>query len=162
MDEYHEYLKGFVTRLSGNDVVAQDILQELWRWALVRASEDAINDLPLLTWKARRLFYDHLRKTRKGRENFSQEIPETLESSQFQESGTEEDENALKDRFWEQFSGIDLTQEQMDAIWLYARYGYTYSEIAEKMNVGQSTIGDWIKLSRERMRKYIDDQENQL
>ncbi|MCH6256792.1 sigma-70 family RNA polymerase sigma factor [Puniceicoccaceae bacterium K14] len=156
IDLNHAGLFNFLKRLTGNHADAEDLIAKLWKIVLLKFPEDQIMSSPLLYAKARQVFYDFYRdRTRRG-EIILSDVPETTVVHHLsQEAYSDEEEAALKDRFWEQFPGISLTEMQKEVIYVYARYGYTYQEIEDILGVPSSTVCDWVALARKLLSKYV-------
>jgi len=135
---------------------AEDILQELWKYVLLHFDADKIQSLALLRLKARQLFFDHYRIIRRRREVLTDEVPEVPADSFQEQSFSEASEAGLKEKFLELLPPHQLTPAQLEALWLYARYGFSYEAIGQKLGVGTSTVGDWIALARKRIREYLN------
>lgn len=69
-----------------------------------------------------------------------------------------EDDAELEAKFWADFHGIELTEQQKQCIWLHARFSYSYAEIAEKLGIGKSTVGDAVAAARRTIKTYLDTQ----
>jgi DNA-directed RNA polymerase specialized sigma24 family protein len=150
------YIRDFFFRLTRNWHDAEDLSQGFWKFVLLNFPEDKIGNLPLLRKKAYQLFVDHYRANMRRPEILTDEIPEIPESGFQEVEYCEAEETRLRERFWREFSGIDLSEAQKDVIWLHARYGFTYQEIEERTGVPSSTVGDWVAISRERILEYLN------
>ena len=73
-------------------------------------------------------------------------------------SEDEAGEASLRARFWSEYPDIDLTALQKEALWLHARYGFTFKEIEQRLGTSSSTIGDWIALGRKKLSEAINNQ----
>lgn len=155
VDDYHAYLVDYLYRLTGQWQDAENLAQDLWRYVIVHFDEDGIRSLPLLRRKAYQLFIDHYRRLTRRGEILSDNLPETP-APQTPNDFTDEGETALRERFWSDYPGIELTDAQKEALWLHARYGFTCKEIEAILSVPSSTVGDWIKLGRARLAERIN------
>ncbi len=63
----------------------------------------------------------------------------------------------MKERFWQGFPNVDLTDDQKHVLWLHARYGFTYQEIEAQLGIPSSTIGDWISQARKKLAAYLNN-----
>lgn len=160
VDLYQTHLQDYLYRLTRQWQDAEDILQELWRYVLLYFPEEKIDSISLLRRKAFQLFVDHYRKVKRRPEILTDELPELPVSGEHQPSITEAGEAEMKERFWREFHGIELSDAQKDVLWLHARYGQTYQEIERQIGVPASTVGDWIALGRERLTEYLNTQPN--
>jgi len=158
-DQHHTYLVGYLNRMTHQWQDAENLAMELWQVVMLKFKEDQIGSLPLLRRKAYQLFIDYYRRKVRRGEFLSDEPPEVPVRPKREYSSTDEEEKALKARFWEQYPDIDLSPQQKDILWLHARYGYTYQEISEQTGVSHSTIGDWINLARKRLAEAINQQQ---
>jgi RNA polymerase sigma factor (sigma-70 family) len=154
VDDYHSYLLDYLFRLTRQWQDAENLAQDLWRHVLHHFDEDKIHCLPLLRRKAYQLFIDHYRRLVRRGEVFSDSPPEVVETRTA--SAEDDDEAGLQQRFWSEYPDIDLSEPQKEALWLYARYGYTFKEIEQKLGTPASTIGDWIALARKKLAEAIN------
>jgi DNA-directed RNA polymerase specialized sigma24 family protein len=157
-DLYHTHLLEYLTGVTGNQADAKDILQNLWRYVLLHFKENQIQQIGLLRRKAHQLFIDHLRFQKRRPEVVTDELPEVPADAGQQQTYSPDEEQRLKERFWGDYPGIDLTGLQKEALWRHARYGYTYAEISNQLNVPVSTVGDWIALCRKKLAAVINAQ----
>lgn len=156
IEKYHSCIEAYLFKLTNHKQDAEDLAQELWIYILHHFKIEQIDSFALIRRKAYHLFIDHYRRHIRCREISENSIPEQSTSSARQDPETIAEENELKLSFWSDFPEVDLTDPQKEALWLYARYGYTYAEIHERIGIPESTICDWIKLSRERLAKAIN------
>lgn len=160
VDDYHSYLLSYVHGLTRQWQDAENILQDLWRNVLLHFEEDKISCLPLLRRKAYQLFVDHYRKQVRRGEVLSDELLDVpVQATEFG-AYTDEDEAALKTRFWAEYPNIPLTEQQKDVLWLSARHGFTYKEIEKRLGVPASTVGDWIIAGRKALADAINNELN--
>lgn len=155
-DRHHVYLQNYVFGLTQNWADAEDLMQVLWRHALLHLPEQYIGQLGILRRKLYQLFVDRYRSVVRRKETITDEVPETQFNSESVEAYSDEEEEILKERFWSDLSGIELTDTQKDAVWLHGRFQYTYQEIAEKIGVPKSTICDWIAVARIKIREKLE------
>lgn len=160
VDLYQTHLQDYLYRMTRQWQDAEDLLQELWRYVLLHFPEDKIDSLSLLRRKAYQLFVDHYRAAKRRPEIITDELPELPVSGEHQAVITDAGEAELKERFWREFHGIELSDAQKDVLWLHARYGQTYQEIERHLGVPASTVGDWIALGRERLADYLNNPQN--
>ena len=160
VDLHHTHLLDYLYRMTRQWQDAEDILQELWRYVLLHFPEDKIESLSLLRRKAYQLFVDHYRAAKRRPEIFTDELPEVPVSGAGQAPFSDAGEAELKERFWREFHGIELSDAQKNVLWMHARYGQTYQEIERQVGVPASTVGDWIALGRERLTDYLNKQQN--
>jgi len=154
VDLHHTGLLNYLRSLAGHHD-AEDILQELWKFVVVHFAEDKIDCLPLLRRKAYQLFVDHYRRSvARGNllEQASQVPPPETQEYVYDDT----DEPRLQAKFWQEFP-VDLTDEQKNVLWHYGRYGMTFQEIENKLGVKASTACDWVKLGREKLEPFLND-----
>jgi RNA polymerase sigma factor (sigma-70 family) len=156
VDKYHNYLKGYLFDKTRNIQDAENLLQDLWQHVLLNFNEDLIGQLPILRRKALQLFIDFYRKKARSIEHLIEDPDLVPTRSMRPEAYTEEEELDLKERFWSEFPGVSLGDEQKEVLWLYARYGFTYTEISEQLGVPSSTVGDWIGQGRRCFAEYLN------
>jgi RNA polymerase sigma factor (sigma-70 family) len=157
--DYHPYLLSYLHGLTRQWQDAENLLQDLWRHVLLRFDEDKIHSLPLLRSKAYQLFIDYYRRQKRRGEILTDELPETPAPPRFFVSEGKAGEAALRARFWSEYPGLDVTEDQKEALWLHARYGFTFREIAARLDVPTSTIGDWVALYRKKLSEAINHQK---
>ena len=153
VDLHHTSLLNYLRSLAGHHD-AEDILQELWKFVVVHFAEDKIDCLPLLRRKAYQLFVDNYRRNvARGKVLEQAELEQAAEPSrQYDEA----DEGRLYAKFWQEFP-VDMTDEQKNVLWHYGRYGMTFQEIENKLGVKASTACDWVKLGREKLQPFLND-----
>ena len=147
IDRYGDYLQHYLYSLTRQWQDAENLTNELWIHVLHRFSEDKINHVGILRRKAYQLYSDFWRKQRRSPITSVETLPEIISTTANTEIYSQDDEEQFKENFFKDYN-ISLTELQRDAVWLFARYGFTYKEIAEKLNTPSSTIGDWIKHAR--------------
>jgi len=157
VDKYHSYLLNYLYRMTAQWQDAENLAQELWRIVLLNFDEDKIGSLPLLRRKAYQLFVDHYRRLVRRGEIISDEVPEVAVSGSAP-CYTDADENTFRAKFWSDYPGINLSDQQKEALWLHARYGFTYKEIEVRLCIPSSTVGDWILLARKRLAEALNAQ----
>ena len=156
VDLHDAHLRDYLFRLTGQWQDAEDLTQELWKYVLLHFPSEKIDCLPLLRVKAKQLFLDHYRAVRRRSEILTDEIPETAINGENETYYSEEGEAELKEKFWANFPGIELSPQQREAIWLHSRYGYSYEAIGQKLATPTSTIGDWIALGRKKISNFLN------
>jgi len=156
IDQYHTYLRNYLYGMTRQWQDAENLLQDLWKYVLLRFEEDQIGSLPLLRRKAYQLFIDHYRRIVRRGEALSDAVPEQMTKPMAGEAYSESEESALKEKFWSEYPGIDLNEKQKDVLWLHARYGYTYKEIEARTGVAGSTACDWIAHGRKCLSEFIN------
>ena len=147
IDRHGDYLLHYLHSLTRQWQDAEDLANDLWVHVLHRFSEDKIMHIGILRRKAYQLFTDFWRKKRRNPVQTMDTLPETIETTPSLEFYTQDDEDQFKENFFKEYN-LPLCKDQQDALWLYARYGFTYKEVAAKLNKPVSTIGDWIKHAR--------------
>jgi len=158
IDQYHSYLRHYLFNMTRQWQDAENLLQDLWKYVLLRFDEDQIGSLPLLRRKAYQLFIDHYRRIVRRGEALSDTPPEQMTKPMMTEAYSESEESALKEKFWSEYPGIALDEKQKEVLWLHARYGYTYKEIEEKTGIAGSTACDWIAHGRRCLSEFINRQ----
>jgi DNA-directed RNA polymerase specialized sigma24 family protein len=156
VDNYHRYLLDYLFRLTRQWQDAENLLQDLWRHVLLNFDEDKIHALPLLRRKAYQLFIDHYRRQVRRGEVLSEDMPEIPAQQHNAASFSDAGEAALREKFWAEYPGIELTEAQKEALWLHARYGFTFKEIEGQTGTPASTVGDWIALGRKKLAEAIN------
>lgn len=148
IDQHGAHLRAYLFKLTRNHHDAEELFDDLWMHALHRFEFENLTSLPLLRRKAYQLFVDAWRKKARSRVTTVEEVPEQpVFQSIHQEAGTPKEEEAMKVRFFSEYDA-GLSNEQRDALWLHARYGYTFAEVGEIMQKPSSTVGDWITQAR--------------
>lgn len=159
IDKYHVYLVSYVTGLCKDRHSAEDIMQEVWVFVLNKFDESKITCLPILRRKAWQKSIDHYRARKRRREFTNETLPDIpVPASHQAEPVTAEEEQDFERSFWEEFPGIDLSEDQKRVLWLHARNKLSYQEISDKTGIPTSTIGDWIKLARSKIAQYLNSQ----
>ena len=156
VDLYQTYLLHYVNRMTNQWQDAENIVQELWKFVTIYFKDEQIKQLPLLRRKAYQLFIDHYRAIKRRPMVITDELPDKPSPKSAQEAYSHAEELRLRDVFYEQYPGIDLSPEQKNVLWLHARYGFTHKEISGMTGVASSTVGDWTKLARKRIAEYIN------
>ena len=114
MDVHGGTLDGYLLGLTKNPQDAADLSQQLWICVF-----EKFDHFPLLYTTAKNLFIDEWRK--KKTRSFvvaMEEQPEFLMRPAVAENATPEEEQALWNRFWENFPGVNLSNEQKSVFWL--------------------------------------------
>jgi RNA polymerase sigma factor (sigma-70 family) len=159
IDRFYPYLERYLTRLAQNHADAEDLLSQLWIYVLHHFRDDQIETLTLLRRKAYQLFIDHYRKKMRSKVQIAEALPEPGMLHLGKEARSEAEEQAFKERFWEEYP-VDLTSEQKEVLWLSGRYGFTIHEIADKLEVAPSTVGDWLQRGRRALDACINNSFN--
>ncbi|MFD2255057.1 RNA polymerase sigma factor [Luteolibacter algae] len=158
IQEHREELMRYLIGHTGNKYDADDIFQQLWWYALRRGKPEKIVRIGWLKTKARSLFYDSIRSRDRKKET---EIPEGLENKQvslaFQLSHFDNEQEA-RAKFWSEHPISDIEEEKKEALWLHARYGFTFEEVGERLNVSSSTAHEWASEARKRVANYLNSE----
>jgi len=154
---HHSNLYAYVLRLTRNPADTDDILQDLWCLALRKRM---VLRLPILMRRAYFLFVDRYRASKRRPEVFVDEVPEIAQPLSRQMTFSAEGEEKLKQEFWSNFPNIRLSDEQKNAVWMTARYGFTLAQVSQLMGVPDSTLADWLSLARRRLLEEMNNQEN--
>lgn len=153
--DYHTFFVQYAYRILRNWADAEDAVSELWRYAIVHLKDEHIDCLPILRRKLYFLAIDSIRK-RKGKEVLCEEFDQMPMQAPPEDAFTQEEELSLADKFWSELGPVPLTDDQKTATWSSIRFGFTYDEIASRMNASRSTVGDWVakgkKVIRDAMR----------
>jgi RNA polymerase sigma factor (sigma-70 family) len=157
IEAHHVYLEHYLASLTRNHADAEDLLSQLWIFVLHKFKDDQINCLPLLRRKAYQLFIDYYRAAMrsKARVQLYETPPELGMDHVGKEAYSSAEETALKEKFWTEFP-VDLPAKQKEVLWLSARYGFTIQEIADRLSLPTSTVGDWLKHARQRFTYYLN------
>ena len=159
VDLHHLHLRDYLFQLTHQFQDAEDLVQELWKYVLHNFPEDKIGSLSLLRVKAKQLCLDRWRAAKRRPQIATDEIPEVVESVSRELAFSDAEEGRLKERFWQEFYGIQLSEPQKEVLWLHARYGFTYQEIEQQTGVPSSTVGDWIAKGRHMIAEYLNHNE---
>lgn len=155
-DKFHNYLQSDLYRLTQQWQDAENLLQDLWKHVLHHFPEEHVGKIGILRRKAYQLFVDQYRSRKRRKETITDEVPEPQTEQKSSEAFSEAEEAALKERFWSEYPDLPLSDPQKEALWLHARFGYTYQEIAEILDTPKSTIGDWISLARNLLQEELN------
>ena len=147
IDKHGNHLQGFLITLTKNTHDAEELFDDLWVHVLHRFKIEDISKMGYLRRKAYQLFVDFWRKKQRNPVTTVEILPEEPASSAFHDAATPEEEEALKRNFFAEYDA-GLSDDQRDALWLHARYGYTFTEIGKLMQKPSSTVGDWIAQAR--------------
>lgn len=154
VDLHHTYLLNYLRSMTGHHN-AEDVLQELWKFVVLHFAEDKIDCLPLLRRKAYQLFVDDYRRN-VARAATLEKVEQETQSDGAKYEYDEANEGRLNEKFWREFS-VELTAQQKEVLWQYGRYGLTFQEIENKFGIKASTACDWVKLGREQLEKYLNE-----
>jgi len=155
IDRYGKYLFNYLYQLCGHWQDAEDLLHNLWTLVLHKFPEEHLDQIGILRRKARQLFIDYSRRKSNNPVSSMEELPEKETAATSHEPYSEEDETIFMENFFTEYE-IDLSPEKRRAVWLYARYGYTYAAIATELNKSPNTIGDWIREARQQFSKALE------
>ncbi|MBP5057765.1 RNA polymerase sigma factor [Pseudomonas chlororaphis] len=135
-------------RMVNNHSTAEDLLQETYLRVTRALSERAIDHLePFVFQTARNLALDHLRARRIQARTLLEDVPvEVVESVAAPLSSAEDAAHAeqLLERL--NMSLAQLSPRQQQIFILSRLHGHSYLEIAEKLEVSQSTVQKELKL----------------
>ncbi|UVE44310.1 sigma-70 family RNA polymerase sigma factor [Pseudomonas chlororaphis] len=135
-------------RMVNNPSTAEDLLQETYLRVTRALSERAIDHLePFVFQTARNLALDHLRARRIQARTLLEDVPlEVVESVAAPLSSAEDAAHAeqLLERL--NMSLAQLSPRQQQIFILSRLHGHSYLEIAEKLEVSQSTVQKELKL----------------
>ncbi|MEM7602433.1 MAG: RNA polymerase sigma factor [Verrucomicrobiota bacterium] len=152
IDTYGLYLQNYLYGLTGQWQDAENLLNDLFVFALHRFSKEKLTHVGMLRRKAYQLFVDLYRKRGRNPLEAREHLPEQSTPG-YHEGISDEEDAAFKKRFFEEHPA-GLTDLQMDVLWLHARHGYTFKEIGQKLHKPPSTIGDWIKQARAKLAEH--------
>ncbi len=155
-DLYHSYLQDYLFSLTRQWQDAENLAQDLWRHALLHLPESHIPQLGILRRKAYQLFVDRYRMLVRRKETLTDEVPETGGISGAPEPFTESEEADLERRFWSELGDIGLDEAQRNVVWQHCRFQYTFQELSELTGTPKSTISDWVKLGRMKIRERLE------
>lgn len=154
-DEFHLPLLYFVMGMTRHKQDAENILQELWRWVMQHLPDEKLKYKGLLYTKARNLTKDYFRDNKRKPEVGAEELAEWHMPKQAREAYTSNEEQNMKDSFFEPFDGV-LTDRQENAFWAHARHGMTYKEISDSMDISVSTAGSYVAIARQKLAEQIN------
>jgi len=146
--QHGTYILHYLHSLTKQWQDAEDLNSELWIAVLHHFEEADIMHVGLLRRKAFQTFVDFWRKKRRSLISTVERLPEVAAPDIAAEPFTEAEEEKFKIQFFTEYP-VDLNQEQKDALYLHARYGYTHTEIAERLGRPTSTIGGWLQNARQ-------------
>lgn len=156
IDRHGSYLQQYLYGLTKQWQDAENLFNDLWVNVLHRFPKDKITHVGFLRRKCFQLFVDQWRRSKRNPVTTVEDPPDHAAPLGPGEAFTGEEEAAFKERFFSEYA-VDLTPQQKDALWLHARFGYTYVEIAEKLGIPPSTIGDLIKHARKIFAEHLNE-----
>lgn len=157
LDRYGTYLLNYARELCRNNCVDADVLfDDLWILALERFPKDKLTHVGHLRLKLYQLFVDAWRKQQRNPVTGVEELPEERQTVSPEILSTQ-DEVKLKQSFFEEHP-VNLSEQQQTVLFLWARYGFTHAEISEKTGIPRSTVADWVKLGRDAVINYVQQQ----
>ena len=135
---------------------AEDLLQTLWLTVQEDLSSDQIMQIAMLRRRAQQLIIDSFRRKVPTLEVRMDSKSESASSQKlFLEPFTDSAERHLWKVFWENFEGVQLTDNEKDAFWLKERYGYTINELSEHFKTPRSTVCDWVQKVKRECANYL-------
>ena len=149
---HHSFLVQYANRITLNWADAQDVVSELWKYATAHLKDEHINCLPVLRRKVYFLSIDCIRK-RKRQETLTDDFEHLPVAAPSQDAFSSLEEDELAQKFWRELGPVSLTEKQKQVTWLSIRFSYTYAEIAARMQISPSTIGDWVAKGKLVIRK---------
>ncbi|MGJ8678484.1 MAG: RNA polymerase sigma factor [Akkermansiaceae bacterium] len=156
IDQHGTYLLHYLNSLTKHWQDAEDLQSELWVVVLHQFAEADMMHVGLLRRKAFQVFVDFWRKKRQSLVFTVDELPEVAAPKTSVEPYTDAEEERFKILFFAEYP-VGLNQEQKDALYLHARFGYTHKEIAEHLGRPASTIGDWLQHARQAFADYLNN-----
>ncbi|WP_269537045.1 RNA polymerase sigma factor [Cerasicoccus fimbriatus] len=161
MEKLGGYILWYLEDCCGDYQEAENLFQQLWVSVYKTFPPEKYDHLPMVRHRAYQLYVDHVRaRNTRSFVGYTDELPEPDPVSFFPEPANQREEDALKQRFWELFPGLELEERHKQAFWLFHRYGYTVAEVAEKLASAPSTVHDWIKQVREHCGEYLAMEDN--
>ena len=135
-------------RMVNNPSTAEDLLQETYLRVTRALSERAIDHLePFVFQTARNLALDHLRARRIQARTLLEDVPlDVVESVAAPLSSAEDAAHAEQLLERRNMSLAQLSPRQQQIFILSRLHGHSYLEIAEKLEVSQSTVQKELKL----------------
>lgn len=155
--KYGRYLLLYLYSLTKQWQDAETLLDDLFIYALNKLPEEKLTHIGILRRRAFHMFVDFNRKKKRNPVVTVAELPDSPCATHPEEPFSLESDTKFKESFFADHP-VDLKPIQKEALWLYARHGYTYKEIAKRLDKPSSTIGDWINHSR----KLIADHLNEI
>lgn len=153
-DEHEEKLINFARGLAkDSSIQAEDVVQLVWLNLLNKPKGEDYLSKACLFKNAKWRFGDLQRKEKNYVEyedgKFEYAVPAFSQpQDELDLFGAESDEDRLKQKFWETYASIDLTDQQKTIVWMKARDGYTFKEIQEITGVRRSTASGWMSHCR--------------
>lgn len=157
IDTHGAYLLHYLTQLTRNPHDAGELFNDLWMVVLRRFKDGDIGNLSFLRRKAYQIFVDWYRKERRNPVAAMETPPEIAAPPGQGDVLSAEEEEGFKIRFFEEYP-VALSPEQKEALWLHARLGMTFVEIAAMLDKPPSTVGDWIKQARTAFAEYLNNE----
>ena len=136
-NKYKKKLYNFVLRLSGDEMIAEDVIHNIFMRFYDSYSEIRdINSINFWLFKsARNEYYNYYRKNRRLTE-YSEEILNDIDSDSDLESQTE-----LKDYKRLIFAELEKVPEDQKEVYLLKEYGgLSYNEIAETLQIDVNLV----------------------
>ena len=155
IDRYGTLIQNYLFGLTKDWHAAEDIADKLWVFVYERFEDDQMLEIRLIKFKAYQLFCDYYRKVKRSKLDFTDEVPEQKFGTTSKDLGTPEYEEAFRQKFMEDYEDVGLSEKQFQALIWNCRDGYTILEIAERLGVGKSTVGDWIKDAKNKFAEYF-------
>lgn len=164
MREHGVFLIEYIRRIVKDPQIARDLAQELWADVWEAFTPDKMSNLRILCRRATQISIDHQRAdgTRSFVE-FTRDPPEPQDidgAIVYAMPRTDEEIEAFKQRFWEKFPGIRVTDQQKDAFMQKEFSGYKLHEIAAHYGKPVSTVHDWVEAVKEECRRVMNNDES--
>ncbi len=155
IDRYGNYLQGYLYFLTKQWQDAETLFDDLFIYALNKLPEEKLTHIGILRRRAFHMYVDSYRRKKRNPVTTVEELPDSPCLAHPEEPFSPEADKKFKESFFSDYP-VDLKPLQKEALWLYARHGYTYQEIARILGKSPSTIGDWITLSRKKFAEHLN------
>jgi RNA polymerase sigma factor (sigma-70 family) len=159
VEAYGSRLFNFIRVFINDYHIAEDLLQALWVSVLKDFGSEQIMQIAMLRRRAQQLIIDSFRRKVPTLEVRMDSTPESASSHKlFLEPFTDSAERHLWKVFWENFEGVQLTDNEKDAFWLKERYGYTINELSDHFKTPRSTVCDWVQKVKRECANYLSQE----
>lgn len=157
IDTFGTNLRNYAISLCRNNSVdAEAVFDDLFIFALKKFPNSKLTAYGYYRSKLYQLFVDRWRSEKRRIDQPVEELPDATQSDKT-EIGTDAEEEAFAKSFFEEYP-VDLNEAQKQMLILWGRHGYTHKEIGEKLGVPRSTVADQIRVGRQAIVEYVNQQ----